>query len=698
MGQDFSNGTYEPVKKESKKPKLPNSCLKHALGAVLPGFCMTYLWSQADEFRATKFFLGASIGSLFAIGLSYLLIFPMSITEENKIDLVSTMAGVAAFGWATSPHFRCASLLVVPKFIGKEGRIYVLTYVFMAIYIGPVANIRHNLNEVVRSISCTVELQVENAKRSWKVSTAPLRKILKDMVRSGKTLRSETQEVSKSFSQLNQQVASNAGYEQRPLRAAGKKGRPSTQEAYEAKTEKRCSHIVDKSIVRCQAWFETKYRACLRTIVVPLVSHLLCLPMKFSFLCHFARIMYTWCRDKIPVEGNFGQTYDRVNGSVDNLNQDFTATLVYKEDEQSMLMGANLSAHKHLADDVNEELAEHSKRLASAVSVFRVLLSATFIIIFASAFSYTNSYNQDIRFDNIYVSRYFRLIDARRRKQNKRTLLPLRRAEQSSVVDPLQLSFQSAETKAVMGELLGCMPAVLFLAITCSLDHLLYTIFSTIRHHSFVEYSFRSSHHLEVIVGGDSMMARLLRSTIGALNTSSETVMEANNLECLPETRGMTRKQFLTCAVPLGALMVLCFAQIYAFRLRRVIAAFYFPKREKKRILFLYNEMLRRRMSFIDVQRKRIILRARKHQRLAKPLSERLGRWFPSLRRFILRRCILCGLPESPRSLLCPNEDCGTLYCRLCWQDMGQRCFACDPNAVLSDDDSDSDASGGYAD
>nr|XP_016854845.1 PREDICTED: DC-STAMP domain-containing protein 1 [Anolis carolinensis] len=475
----------------------------------------------------------------------------------------------------------------------------------MAIYIGPVANIRHNLNEVVRSISCTVELQVENAKRSWKVSTAPLRKILKDMVRSGKTLRSETQEVSKSFSQLNQQVASNAGYEQRPLRAAGKKGRPSTQEAYEAKTEKRCSRespkgpprchlvhstqcrismqtflldIVDKSIVRCQAWFETKYRACLRTIVVPLVSHLLCLPMKFSFLCHFARIMYTWCRDKIPVEGNFGQTYDRVNGSVDNLNQDFTATLVYKEDEQSMLMGANLSAHKHLADDVNEELAEHSKRLASAVSVFRVLLSATFIIIFASAFSYTNSYNQDIRFDNIYVSRYFRLIDARRRKQNKRTLLPLRRAEQSSVVDPLQLSFQSAETKAVMGELLGCMPAVLFLAITCSLDHLLYTIFSTIRHHSFVEYSFRSSHHLEVIVGGDSMMARLLRSTIGALNTSSETVMEANNLECLPETRGMTRKQFLTCAVPLGALMVLCFAQIYAFRLRRVIAAFYFPK------------------------------------------------------------------------------------------------------------------------
>lgn len=33
------------------------------------------------------------------------------------------------------------------------------------------------------------------------------------------------------------------------------------------------------------------------------------------------------------------------------------------------------------------------------------------------AFSYTNSYTQDIRFDNLYISRYFRQIDARRRKQ-----------------------------------------------------------------------------------------------------------------------------------------------------------------------------------------------------------------------------------------------------------------------------------------
>ncbi|XP_077776451.1 E3 ubiquitin-protein ligase DCST1 isoform X2 [Podarcis muralis] len=373
-------------------------------------------------------------------------------------------------------------------------------------------------------------MQIDNAKRAWKISLSPLRKILKDMVRSGKTLRSETRDVSRSFSELNEQVASQAGLGIRSVRSAVHKANPSTQEIYEAKTRMRCTQIIDQAIKRCQNWFAVKHASCMRTISVPFINHLLCIPMKFSFLCHFAKIMHTWCRDKIPVEGNFGQTYDRVNDSVDSLNQDFTASLAVKEEHQTMLVGANLS-HRHLVDEVNEEVAKQGERLSTSMSVLRVLLSCMFIIVFASAFSYTNSYTQDIRFDNLYISRYFRQIDARRRKQKKRTLLPLRRAEQSSLIDPLRLAFQPPETKNMMSELLGCLPASLFVIIACVLDFLLYTIFSTIKHHSFVEYSFRSSHHLEVIVGGNTMMARLLRSTIGALNTSSEMVMETNNLQ-----------------------------------------------------------------------------------------------------------------------------------------------------------------------
>ncbi|XP_063173269.1 E3 ubiquitin-protein ligase DCST1 [Candoia aspera] len=689
-------GKYQRLKgRKGKHLKPPNTTLKHFLSIFLPRPFIYFLWSAPDEFRPAKFFLGAGLGILFALGLTHILIFPMTIMERTKVELLGAMTGVAAIGWGISPQFRCASLLVVPKFLGKEGRIYILTYVLATVYDGPVANIRHNLGEVVRSISCTVELQIENSKKAWKISLAPMRKILKDMVGSGKTLRSESQDVSRSFTELNKQVASKAGYDSRLVREA--KGGASTQEVYEVKTRMRCKNIIQQAVKRCQKWFNTKHHLCMKTIAVPLVNHLLCLPMKFSFLCHLAKIMNTWCQDKIPVEGNFGQTYDRVNGSVDSLNQDFTASVVVQEQHQEMLVGADLSSHKHLVDNVNEQVYESSKHLGTAVSMLRVLLSCMFILVFASAYSYTNNYNQDIRFDNLYISRYFRQIDARRRKQKKRTLLPLRRAEESHVIDPLRLAFQPAETKSVMLELLGCLPPLVFLLIACALDSLLYTIFSTIGNHAFVQYSFRSSHHLEVKVGGETMMARLLRSTIGALNTSSEMVMETNNLQCLPEARGMSQAEYLSCAAPLGALVGLCFLQVYVFRIRRVIAAFYFPKREKQRIIFLYNEMLRQRMAFVIVQRKRIILRARGRKRVKKPLADQIGRWLPFLKGVLLRRCILCDRPESRNSQTCPNANCETVYCQLCWQDMGKTCYACHPDDLLSEDDS-SEGRTGYAD
>lgn len=43
-----------------------------------------------------------------------------------------------------------------------------------------------------------------------------------------------------------------------------------------------------------------------------------------------------------------------------------------------------------------------------------------------------------------------------------------------------------------MGELVGTLPLLLLLLVLCGLDRALYSIFDTIRHHAFWQYSFRS--------------------------------------------------------------------------------------------------------------------------------------------------------------------------------------------------------------
>lgn len=49
------------------------------------------------------------------------------------------LTGFGALAWGTSPHIRCASLLLVPKMLGKEGRFFVLGYALAAIYEGECA-------------------------------------------------------------------------------------------------------------------------------------------------------------------------------------------------------------------------------------------------------------------------------------------------------------------------------------------------------------------------------------------------------------------------------------------------------------------------------------------------------------------------------------------------------------------------------
>ncbi|KAM9686583.1 E3 ubiquitin-protein ligase DCST1 isoform 2-T2 [Trichechus inunguis] len=580
--------------------------------------------------------------------------------------------------------------------LGKEGRLFVLGYALAAIYEGPVANLRYNLNEVIASLGCTVELQINNTRAAWHTSTAPLRAVFKDLLSSKDSLKAETLNISNSFEDLDAQVKSEAGFKLEDAMDSEEKGQDvetrqappsghplSTQKMFELKTKLRCSYVVNKAIFSCQRWFDRKHDQCMQRIWVPLFNHLLCLPMKFKFLCSIAKVMDIWCRKHIPVEGNFGQTYDSLNQSVHSLTGEFSANINLKEEKQAAVLGLNQS-WEHMGTEVRNYVQSQEARLEWTLGLLQVLLSCTFLLVLHASFSYVDNYNRDIRFDNIYISTYFYQIDERRKKLGKRTLLPLRKAEEKTVIFPCKPTIQASEMKNAVRELLESLPVLLLLVVLCGLDWALYSIFDTIRHHSFLQYSFHSSHKLEVKVEGDSMLARLLRNTIGALNTSSETAVESNNMPCLPQPESMDAQAYFRAALPTGLLMCLCLLQAFGYRLRRVIAAFYFPKREKKRILFFYNDLLRKRAAFTKLRRAAIVRRAHQQRAPRHHLVDILHRRCPLLRRWLRRRCVVCLAPETPESYVCPTPGCETVYCRSCWVDMRQQCPVCTPREELS--------------
>ncbi|XP_052034632.1 E3 ubiquitin-protein ligase DCST1 [Apodemus sylvaticus] len=674
--------------------KQPHTTIQGLLLWGLPVSWNRFLWRQPGEFPKTAFLLGAGTGGLLAIGLFQLLVNPMGIYEEQKVVALYGLAGLGAIGWGTSPHIRCASLLLVPKMLGKEGRLFVMGYALAAICKGPVANLRSNINEVIASLGCTVELQINNTRAVWRISTAPLRAVFKDMLGSKDSLKTEIQNISTSFEDLDNQVKTDIGYsfEDRDTDTApgtgalgASRARPnrSTQTEYEMKTKLRCTHIVNKAIHSCYRWFNKKHRQCTRSVRAPLINNLLCLPMKFKFLCRIAKVMEVWCFKRIPVEGNFGQTYDSVNQSIHGLSGEFSAHIDIKEENQSSVVGSNMN-WEHVSVEVRDYVRQQEARLHWAVGLLHLLLSCTFLLVFHSAFSYMDNYNWDIRFDNIYISTYFYQIDERRKKLGKRSLLPLRKAEKKSAIFPFKATIQASEMRNVVRELIETLPLLLLLLVLCAMDWALYSVFDTIGRHSYLQYSFRSSHKLEINVEGDSMLARLLRKTIGALNSTSDTEVETNNMPCLPQPTSLHARDYFGASLPTFLLMCLCLAQAFGYRLRRVIVAFYFPKREKKRVLFFYNELLRKRSAFTKLRRAAIVRRARQQNAPRHYLVDALYRRCPLLRRLMRRRCVVCQALETPESYVCPTPDCKALYCQSCWDDMQRHCPVCTPREELS--------------
>ncbi|CAH2327541.1 E3 ubiquitin- ligase DCST1 [Pelobates cultripes] len=437
----------------------------------------------------------------------FALVHPLTLYELYKVKMLYAVTGTFALGWGTSPHFRCATLLIVPNILGKEGRAYLMIYVMASIYAGPISNLQHNLGEIAESFGCTVELQINNSRKLWKVMTVPLKAIVKNTIVRAKELKDDSNGIKEAFLETESEVEGTEGYDTKTEEEREKNEKESsknktlgTQKKFSVKSVLRCEYVVEQGVDRCKDWFDKKHDDCMRAIVIPILNSLLCLPMKFSFLCNLMYVVNAWCKQKIPIEENFGETFDKVDGTMNNMDNGFNTKEVVKKEEQSWLVGVGINPDKIKAD-IKENLNKKQSVMLKAGSFVQLVLSCTFVFLLFSAYRYIANYNGNIRFDNFYVTTYFRQIDARRKKRKKRTLLPLRKGEHINYVFPFKPKIQGPEMKTTMMEFMQCVPVLVFLMFSLITDWLLYHLLMIIRKHSHITYVFASKYELELVLG-----------------------------------------------------------------------------------------------------------------------------------------------------------------------------------------------------
>ncbi|CAH1156015.1 unnamed protein product [Phaedon cochleariae] len=686
------------------------------LPANIRNFCkklryLNYLFCTAkNEHVKLKRFTGFFYGITLGIAFNKFILVDLNFTPEAGLLVATVICLMLGFGIAFSSQIRCITCLSFPCFGGKVGRSVLKALVIAFVISGPVENLTNNGREVVRVFACTASLTFNLTKTRFELMFKPFAQAIfgmktdvnevKDTLRSIKDVSApitgemEDESEMKKLKEENDYLDAQMGDTKRSSLTGDKYetvGEKSEAQRYEKlylkKVELRCENQFTKAAERCRDMFKNGYNKCYDTVTF-MAAWLLCWPMKLDFICNIAESLggASRCDPSKDISAGFGEGYSYLKQSRSFLSKNFKdVRLQYKMGKLKPLK--DIRDARDTAKAVLHSVNAKKALLMKILVILKRVLAFVFLRILLESQKYHDKYLRDIEFDNIYITRYFRKIDARRKVNEKYTLLPLKKIEGKKLVDPWSKKPLKSEREQLKSEVILLMLEVLTVTILVLLDRLFYEALDIIRRHAKIDYLQTGHHDLFLDVKGTGMIASLLRSLVKGFNIKKRIRIQRSNEICLPRPRRLLHYYLLKIYGVYFAILVMLFVQAYTQRLRRLICAYFYRKREKKRVLFLYNETLKRRKGFFRFMRKKVKRLVQEH-RLKEDFSgfAILRMNYPKvcdwLKIFACARrdCLICQEPEPRKRsdfVECPNEFCHFVYCAECWKDMGRICLAC---------------------
>ncbi|XP_077537864.1 ubiquitin protein ligase sneaky [Haemaphysalis longicornis] len=454
---------------------------------------------------------------------------------------------------------------------------------------------------------------------------------------------------------------------------------------YAKKLELRCEGVFSQGVRGCRIAFKKAEDRCFEALSI--LGYLLCWPMKLTLLCHLVSTFLgkRTCDGLEPINAGFGQSINAMEAVKREFDANFKVNVQYKlitpED------AINVISPEDLTKGVQEEFSQRHKSL----SLLSLALSRLFAVVLLSAVleakDYVEKYLEDLAFDNIYVTEYFCKIDGRRSRKRLNTLLPLKRYETIDIYDPLEFRFSRQEYTVVVRGVASELVHVAFGSIMLGLDYLIYDVLDIIRRNAEVEFVQEGFHRIALQVFGTGAVSNLVRKIFRDFDVEEKLERIASNAHCLPNPVRTSRWLVLQLYLVYLSLIALVFAQLFAARMRRAVCAYFFRKREKRRVLHLYNKTLKQRVGYLRYVRHRIrkLVRDREFDldtgwfEFVRKMAPRVYRLLQLVGLAQSRCCLVCGDPEDPASYVCPTDVCQCIYCFPCWTEIG-RCYACEPS------------------
>lgn len=598
--------------------------------------------SKKNEHKHIKRFVGFIYGLLLGLGFYELILVDLNFTENIAFIAGGTICLMLAFGIAFSSQIRCISMLALPSFGGKAGRGVLKALVLAYVISGPIQNLTNNGKEVVRVFACTTSLTFNLTKTRFELMFKPFTQALfgmkadvneiKDTVRSIKDVSApivgeiEDETEMKKLKEENDYIDAAQGDTKRSKEIDEKykidekhkidekykienntnkyksKGEMIEAERFEKnymkKVEMRCQDQFSKAAAKCRKMFSKGYDVCYDTVTWA-AAWLLCWPMKLNFVCNIAEALGgpSRCDPSKDIDPGLGEGYSYLKHSRTSLTQNFKdVKLQYKIGKIKYL--SDIRTASDTAKAVLHDVQSKKSILDEILIILKRILAFIFLKIILNAQKYHDSYLRDIEFDNFYITKYFRKIDARRYASEKHTLLPLKKIERKKLADVRTLKPLKKEKEQLISQSFKLLLEMVTATTFILLDRLFYEALDLVRRHARIDYVQTGHHDLLLQVKGTGMIASILRSLVKGFNIKKRIRIVRSNAACLPQPTVLSHYYLLKIYGTYFGIFLLVLSQAYIQRLRRLICSYFYRKREKRRVLYLYNETLKRRIGF----------------------------------------------------------------------------------------------------
>ncbi|OWF48362.1 DC-STAMP domain-containing protein 2 [Mizuhopecten yessoensis] len=669
---------------------------------------------------------GVATGGLFYALITFSFGYDYDISGWITIGITVMMS----IGLAVSTHFRCVVMVMIPSICTGRGRVAVLATIFYILISGPVMNISDNANQVSNSMACTSELIYNQSQLLRKQLEEPIRQIaraiedsLDDLQTIGQRFQKVIDPVTEQVEAVDRKIKEAAS----AVRDAAKKCTQGVNDVY-----RKCVDGINNAKRECEKQLEVldkiadgvvdtantvgdgvkgaidtignvfgkrrRKRACYWSLpwqhrYQPLTTECserrrhkrfasaVCRVLDISDVCVVVKPGSGLC----SVLNLFQDVTDVALRETRDLIYTLTDFFEFGVNSNSDLYGKINSSQTaaQIMANVRADIQERTELIYKIIKIIKYILAFPFLFLFIRSALYVKKYRTKDHFDNKYISRRFKRYDDERKQQGKKAVLPLKKIEKRKYIDTRSKLLSPAELQMVkVGAVSVSLQFLITLAVIIA-DYVLFYVLTVMQQFGNINVSVTGDSNVSLGVVGSGFIAKMIGSLLAVLEVDTDFAVNFNLTQCLPDPQKPNVQTILVLSVLYFVAFVFIFTQAYGLRIRRKIAAYFYPTQEQERIKYLHEKIRLKRQSKLLWFSKNLKSRRKENSILSHvPFLIFLSDHMPGNCKCTPQRKTVClGCKEEFTGVsefhVCPTPGCDGVYCMECFMEMNKKCIVC---------------------